>query len=132
MRRRLTRTTVVAAVLGLALLCASPALSAQDPVIADCIANQQVTGNYTVAQLRHALNTLPPTTKEYTNCYDAINRALQAKLGTGHGNGASDSSGGSFLPTWLVIVLILLVLAAAVYGVLAYRQRSEGGGGEGQ
>ena len=99
-------------------------------MIADCIANQQVTGNYTLAQLRHALNTLSPTTKEYTNCYDAINRAIAAKVGTNGGNGSSNSSGGSFLPTPLIIVLVVLVLAAGGYGVLAWRRREQSGGGD--
>ena len=97
-------------------------------MIADCIANQQVTGNYTLAQLRHALNTLSPTTKEYTNCYDAINRAIAAKVGGG--NGSSNSSGGSFLPTPLIIILVVLVLAAGGYGVLAWRRREASGGGD--
>ena len=126
---RLRRSSLVAAVLAGALLCASPAFSAQDPVIADCIANQQVTGTYTLAQLRHALNTLSPTTKEYTNCYDAINRAIAAKVGGG-GNGSSNSSGGSFLPTPLIIVLVVLVLVAGGYGVLAWRRREASGGGD--
>ena len=129
MCRRVRRSSLVAAFLAGALLCASPAFSAQDPVIADCIANQQVTGNYTLAQLRHALNTLSPTTKEYTNCYDAINRAIAAKVGAG--NGSSNSSGGSFLPTPLIIVLVVLVLAAGGYGVLAWRRRAESGGRDG-
>ncbi len=129
MCRRVRRSSLVVAFLVGALLCASPAFAAQDPVIADCIANQQVTGNYTLAQLRHALNTLSPTTKEYTNCYDAINRAIAAKVGGG-GNGSSNSSGGSFLPTPLIIILVVLVLAAGGYGVLAWRRREASGGAD--
>ncbi len=126
MRARLCRLAIAAAFALIALTCVPPAFSAQDPVIADCIANQQVTGNYTIQQLRHALNTLSPTTKEYTNCYDAINRAIEAKSGTG--NGSSNASGGSFLPTPLLILLIVLVLAAAGYGALAWRRRDQSGG----
>jgi hypothetical protein len=123
MMRRASRTTIVAAVLGLALIGATPALSAQDPVIADCSANQQLTATYTLQQLQHALRTMSPTTKEYSNCYDVITRALQLKNGTGGNNGTSNSSGGSFLPVWLIIVLVVLIVGAGAYGVLAYRNR---------
>jgi hypothetical protein len=122
------RTALVAVLVGLALVCASPAFAGQDPVIADCSANQQLTASYTVAQLQGALRTMSPTTKEYTNCYDVITRALQSELGTaGAGNGVSKASGGSFLPTWVIVVLIVLVAAAGAYAVLAYRARGTGG-----
>ncbi len=97
-------------------------------MIADCSANQQLTASYTVQQLQHALQTMSPTVKEYSNCYDVITRALQQKLGTGKNNGSSNSSGGSFLPVWLIIVLIVLIVGAGAYGVLAYRNRGSGAG----
>ncbi|HUO70393.1 MAG TPA: hypothetical protein VMU39_06420 [Solirubrobacteraceae bacterium] len=127
MRRRVIVSSLVAAVLVSALVVASPAVSATDPVIAQCSATGAVSGNFTLQQLRHALNTLSPTTKEYTNCYDAINRAIAAKGGSGGGNGSSNSSGGSFLPTWLLIILIVLVLGAGAYGVVALRRQGQGG-----
>jgi hypothetical protein len=127
MRRRVILVPLVAVVLGSTLIAASATATATDPVIAQCSATGAVTGNFTIQQLRHALDTLSPTTKEYTNCYDAINRAIAAKSGGGSGNGSSNASGGSFLPTWLLIVLIVLVLGAGAYGVVALRRQGQGG-----
>ncbi len=95
------------------------------PVIADCNAHSQLTQHYTVAQLRTALNTMPPTVKEYTNCYDVINRALLAQVGSGSGGGsAGKGSGGSFLPVWLIVVLVLLIVGGGAYAFLAYRRQA--------
>jgi hypothetical protein len=112
-----------------ALAVPGVALGAQSPVIADCNAHSQLTQHYTVAQLRTALNTMPPTVKEYTNCYDVINRALLAQVGSGSGGGsAGKGSGGSFLPVWLIVVLVLLIVGGGGYAFLAYRRQASGGG----
>ena len=117
----------------LVLPSAGASAAAQSPVIADCNAHSQLTAHYTVAQLRTALNTMPPTVKEYTNCYDVINKALLAQVGSGSGGGsAGKGSGGSFLPVWLIVVLVLLIVGGGGYAFLAYRrQASVGGGGSG-
>jgi hypothetical protein len=108
---------------------AGASAAAQSPVIADCNAHSQLTAHYTVAQLRTALNTMPPTVKEYTNCYDVINRALLAQIGSGSGGGsAGKGSGGSFLPVWLIVVLVLLILGGGGYAFLAYRRQANDGG----
>jgi hypothetical protein len=112
------------------LLCgivATPALAAKNPAVADCVANARLTRSYTAAQLQNALATMPTDIKQYTDCYDVIQRALLQKLGKLHGSGgtSSTSSGGSFLPTPLLIVLIVLVVAAGAFGAVALRRRSD-------
>ena len=110
---------------------AGASAAAQSPVIADCNAHSQLTAHYTVAQLRTALNTMPPTVKEYTNCYDVINKALLAQVGSGSGGGsAGNGSGGSFLPVWLIVVLVLLIVGGGGYAFLAYRRQASVGGGD--
>jgi hypothetical protein len=103
------------------------ALAAQSPVD-DCNVHAALTRHYTAAQLRNALNTMPPTVKEYTNCYDLINRALLAQIGTPGGGSAGKSSGGSFLPVWLIVVLGLVIVGGGGYALLAFRR--QGGGAE--
>ena len=122
---RIRLPVAVLVVLGALVLPGAGAFAAaQSPVIADCNAHSQLTAHYTVAQLRTALNTMPPTVKEYTNCYDVINRALLAQIGSGSGGGsAGKGSGGSFLPVWLIVVLVLLIGGGGAYAFLAYRRQ---------
>jgi hypothetical protein len=114
-----------AAVLVVALLAASPASARLSKAVADCNAHTRLTQTYTAGQLRTALNTMPADVKEYTNCYDVIQRALLADIG-GIKADAGDSGGGgsSFLPTPLLIVLGVLVVAAGVFAVVARRRSS--------
>lgn len=109
------------------LMAAGPAVGASsDPVIADCLAHPGgLTGHYTVAQLKTALQVMPAETKEYTSCPDVINRALLAEVGTkGTGTaGSSSSSSSSFLPTPVIVILVILILAAVTFGALAVRRR---------
>jgi hypothetical protein len=120
--RRLAILAVVAAGLG----HASAAYAVQTQVVTDCNTHGALTQQYTAGQLRNALATLPADVKEYTDCYDVIQRALLAQLGSsgrGGGPGTGGGSGGSFLPTPLIIVLVLLALGGAGFGVLAARRR---------
>jgi hypothetical protein len=93
------------------------------PAVEDCDAHAQLTRHYTVAQLRTALATMPVDVREYTNCGDVIQRALLAEAGTLRGHGGSGDGGGSFLPTWLIVVVALLVAGGASFVVYAWRQR---------
>lgn len=102
----------------------APAAGFSAPV-ADCNAHAQLTRHYSVAELRSALAAMPVDVKEYTNCGDVIQRALLADLGRLPGGG-SGSGGGSFLPTWLIVVLALLVVGGAGFGVYSWRQRGSG------
>jgi hypothetical protein len=131
MRRTLTwigvATVLAASASGMA---AAPALAAgQAPAVADCNAHGRLTHTYTASQLQTALATMPADIKEYTDCYDVIQRALLAQVGNHHAstNGDSNSSGGSSFPTWLIVVLVLLALAAATFGALAVRRRTPPG-----
>lgn len=116
-----------------ALICAAsatPALAATNPAVADCVAHGGLTHSYTAAQLQNGLTTMATDIKQYTDCYDVIQQALLAKLGRLPSSGAAPSggSGGSFLPTPVIAVLIALALAAAGFGAVALRRRSGGGG----
>jgi hypothetical protein len=117
------------------LMAATPALGAgsTNPVIADCLAHPGgLTGHYTVAQLKTALQVMPAETKEYTSCPDVINRALLAAVGSsGTGTGGSSSGGSSsFLPTPVIVILVILILAAVTFGALAVRRRRATGGAD--
>jgi hypothetical protein len=124
MRRLLTLLALLSACL---LLAAVPAQAAAgSSVIADCNAHGKLTRSYTDAQLRDALTTMPADVKEYTDCYDVIQHALLGQVSGSHpsGTGGSGGSGGSFLPTWLIVVLVLLALAGLTLGAIAIRRRS--------
>lgn len=103
-------------------LAGTGAAAGLSPPVADCNAHGQLTHSYSAAELRGALATMPADVNEYTNCHDVIQRALLAKLGKLGGSGGS-GGGGSFLPTWLLVVLVLLVLAGAGLGAVALRNR---------
>jgi hypothetical protein len=95
-------------------------------VVADCNTHTRLTHQYTVAQLRNALATMPADIKEYSDCSDVIQRQLLAQLGglRGHGGSGSGSGGGSFLPTPVIVVLALLVLGGAGFAAYAWRRRT--------
>ncbi|MDQ6744984.1 MAG: hypothetical protein M3Z27_03045, partial [Actinomycetota bacterium] len=125
-------------VLALALLVSLGALTAAmvsptavpaavDPAVADCNAHGRLSGHYTAAQLRSGLTTMPADVKEYTDCFDVIQRALTAQLSGAHikGAGADSGSGGSFLPVPVLIVLGVLLLTAASYALAAARRRGK-------
>ncbi len=110
---------------------AAVAATPQNSVLADCGAHPGgLVGNYTVQQLRHALQIMPPETREYTSCPDVVNRALLAALGKPTSGGSSSGGGGSgsFLPTPVIVVLVVLALAAITFGALAIRRRQQSGG----
>jgi hypothetical protein len=113
---------------------AGPALAAGNQVIKDCQANGQLTGQYTLGQLRHALGILPASVKEYTNCSDVIQQAILAARHGRRGGGSGSGSGGSFLPTPVIVILVVLILAAVTFGAVAIRRRraarSSDGAGE--
>jgi len=125
----------------LALVCALPmaaatvagAASGGTPAeaIADCNDHGTLTSYYSPTTLRAALAQMPVDVKEYTDCYDVIERQLFKELGSSAPGTATtgSSSGSSFLPTWLVIVIVVLALAAITFGAMAIRRRSGGPGG---
>jgi hypothetical protein len=108
---------------GLAL--AAGTAVAESPVVTNCSQNggTTLTHSYTPQQLQQALRTMPPTIQEYTACYQTIQNALNKALGKTSGNSGGGGSGGSFLPVWLIVLIVLIVLGG---GYMAWRSR-EGG-----
>jgi len=93
-------------------------------VIMDCREHGKLTQTYTIAALRTALATMPADVAQYTDCQDVIQTVLNGAIHSPAGVATeSGDSGGSFLPTWLIVVLVLLALAAAGFGALAVRRR---------
>ena len=125
MSRKTLALVLALAAIAVGLPASASAAGKLPPAVADCNAHARLTSHYTAAQLRSALNAMPADIKEYTNCYDVIQKALLAQIGSIGGNGGDSGGGGSsFLPTPLLIVLIVLVVAAIGFGILALRQRS--------
>jgi hypothetical protein len=129
MRRR---TVTVALLLGamcpaaVGIVAAPPAFASASQVIVDCQDHGKLDGHYSATELRAALSTLPADIQEYSDCYDVIQSQLLAQLSGRGGSGGSDpGSGGSFLPTPLIVVLVVLVLAGATLGAVAIRRRRE-------
>lgn len=94
MRTRHILTTLIACLLLSALPAAAHANGADDRIIHDCQNSPTgaLTGNYTKAQLNHALHNLPGDVSEYSGCYDAIHQAL---LGSGSGPNGHTGAGGN-------------------------------------
>jgi len=135
MRRLLTSLAIVCALLAVTPVAADAASNADaQAAIADCNDHQALTQHYSAATLRTALAIMPAAVREYSNCYDVIEKQLLAEVGTSSaGSGTTtSSSSGSVLPTWLIIVIVILALAALTFGALAIRRRRvEGPGGPG-
>ena len=113
---------VAAAAASAGALGATPAAAAGiSPAAADCLKHGQLTKDYSVPELQHALATLPASVSEYSNCSAVLTQALDSKIGKVHGG--KGSGGGSFLPTWLLVVLIVLVLGGAALVGVAFRRR---------
>jgi hypothetical protein len=122
--RRLLAIVALGGVFG---LLATPASAAGlSPPVADCQLHGHLTQTYTAAQLRNGLSTMPAYIREYSGCYNVLQQALLEKIH--HLSGGNASGAGSFLPTWLIVVLAILVLGGAAFGIVALRGR---GGGRG-
>src|ERR1700751_1379262 len=120
------RRLVTSLLIACALSAAAPAVAAAQSgggtgaqAITDCNDNGTLTGHYSADALRNALANMPADVREYTDCYDVIEKQLFAQLGTSSSTGtggSSSSSGGSVLPTWLIVVIVVLALAALTFG----------------
>jgi hypothetical protein len=135
MRPMFTRIVLAGVLAAGAILLAgtAPALASTSgaAAVSDCNAHGRLTAHYSPQQLQNALSTMPADVKEYTDCYDVIQRQLLAEVGKPSGSNSADGSGsgGSFLATPVIVVIVILALAAATFGGIALRRR--GGGGEG-
>lgn len=94
--------------------------------VADCAAHGQLTRHYPASELRQALATMPADVASYTNCPDVIRRALLSEIGAISGGDSTAGTGGSFLPGWVIAVLVVLVLIGAGAGAMAVRNRRRG------
>jgi hypothetical protein len=127
----MTRRAITVLALGCALSVGAPALAVAAggtpaQAINDCNDHLKLTQSYSSPVLRQALAQMPADVREYTDCFDVIERQLFKQLGQSGaaGGGAStSSSGGSGLPTWLIVVIVVLALAAITFGALALRRR---------
>ncbi|GAC1316809.1 MAG: hypothetical protein NVS2B9_11250 [Myxococcales bacterium] len=85
---RIRHITWLAVVIG--VLALAPAASADyRQAITDCAADGQLHHQYSQSDLRQAIGHLPSSIKEYTDCYDVLNRAL---------NGGGSNPGLPFNP----------------------------------
>jgi hypothetical protein len=134
MRRATTLLALVGALsLGAPALAAAASGGTPAQAISDCNQHGTLTAQYSAATLRAALAQMPTDVKEYTDCYDVIERQLFKELGKSSPGTSTtgSSSSSSFLPTWLIIVIVVLALAAITFGAMAIRRRSGGPGGSG-
>jgi hypothetical protein len=91
--------------------------------VADCNQHLGLTHHYSAQVLRSALQTMQADVKEYSDCYDVIQRALLAEIGPIQANG-SGSGGGSFLPIPVIVILAVAVLGGVGYATVAWYRRS--------
>lgn len=128
MRGRTNLAAAACAVLALAIAGASTpvALAAGgNPIINDCQSTGRLSHSYTLQELRHALAVMPASVKQYTSCYDVISQGILT-VQSGKKTGPTGGSGSSFLPTPVIIILVILILAAVTFGALAIRRRHAG------
>ena len=128
----MTRRAITVLALGCVLSLGVPALAAAasggtpSQAISDCNDHGKLTQQYSAQALRTALAQMPADVREYTDCFDVIERQLFKQLGNsgaGAAGTSTSSSGSSFLPTWLIVVIVVLALAAITFGALALRRR---------
>ncbi len=126
----MTRRAITVLALACALSLGIPALAGAasggtaSDAISDCNDHGKLTQQYSSEVLRQALAQMPADVREYTDCFDVIERQLFKQLGNSAATGGTASgSGSSFLPTWLIVVIVLLALAAITFGALALRRR---------
>jgi hypothetical protein len=119
----ITLACATAAVAMAALGLPSAPAAGGNVIINECESSGQLTQQFTLSQLQHALAVMPASVKEYTNCPDVIEQAI-ASAKRHHGTvPRSGSSGGSFLPTPVIVILVVLLLAAVTFGAIAIRRR---------
>ncbi|HSC04155.1 MAG TPA: hypothetical protein VLC49_12570 [Solirubrobacteraceae bacterium] len=133
----MTRRAITVLALGCVLSVGAPALAGAAAsgtpaqAITDCNDHGKLTQSYSSPVLRQALAQMPADVREYTDCFDVIERQLFKQLGqsgAAGGGTATSSSGSSGLPTWLIVVIVVLALAAITFGALALRRRRTSSG----
>lgn len=126
-RRGITLLVLVCVVSAGLHAAAAAAADTPQAAIADCYQHSQLTAHYSTDTLRKALVQMPADVREYSDCFDVIEKQLFAQQGSSGGSSgtpaSNTSSSGSVIPTPLLIVIILLALAAVTFGALAIRRR---------
>jgi hypothetical protein len=122
-RRRPALCMVIAAGV-LALNVAAAA--AESAATLDCVKHGRLTRQYTDAELRNALTTMPSGIKEYNSeCYQLIQNQLNAQLFNAtvtDTTGTGGRSGSSLISAPLLIVLGVVVLAGGGFALAARRR----------
>jgi hypothetical protein len=117
----------------LALLCVcasslpATAQASQPNVVSDCNAHARLTQHYSAGQLENALGTMQADVKEYTDCYDLIQRALLVDLGRLHpiASGSRQSHGSNFLTAPVIVAIAVVALASMLLAIVFGRRRRE-------
>ena len=122
------RNALIVLCTGLAALAlAAPAFAASGAAaIADCEKHNKLTAQYSDAELQNALATMPANVQEYTDCVQVIQQQLIQQSGKGAGGDSStggSGSGGSFLPTPVIVILVILALGAVTFVAFEIRRR---------
>jgi hypothetical protein len=121
------RSIALLAVVGalLATAATGSAAAATSPAVTDCNSHGSLTQHYSITELKTALATMPADVEEYTNCYDVIQRQLLAQVGGTHTADVKSpsSSGGSFLPTPVLVILAVVVLGGGALAGVALQRR---------
>jgi hypothetical protein len=104
---------------------AATASASPSRVLSDCNFHAQLTQRYSAGDLQGALSTMGADQKEYTDCYDVIQRALLADLGRIHPATihAQDAGGSSFLTTPTIVLIGAVGFAAGAVAFLGVRGR---------
>jgi hypothetical protein len=122
---------IAAALVGCATLALAPAsASALSPVTYNCNTYGRLTRHYTVAELQHALKTMPVTEAEYNACPQIILSQLNVQLKK-HVKLKGDPVGGGLSSTLVVVIIVVVVLICAGGGFLFSVRRTGGEGPEG-
>jgi TolA-binding protein len=123
----------VAAALGCAALALTPATAlATEPPLQNCenSPTNSLSHQYTVQQLQHALQTMPTTIAQYSNCEQVIQNQLDRQLSAQHhhqgGKGTNPTSVGAD-SAWPIVAVVVVVVIVAGGGFLFWRRRAGGG-----
>jgi hypothetical protein len=125
MKRLCARLVVLWLIGGCFAAAAASASASPSGVLSDCNYHAQLTQRYSAGDLQGALSTMGADQKEYTDCYDVIQRALLADLGRIHpGTVHAQSAGGSsFLTTPMIVLIGFVGFAAGAVAFLGVRAR---------
>jgi hypothetical protein len=86
---------VLAGVVAVLLLTASPALAGTREQILQQCQDGRLTGDFTVKEIRDARNNIPTDIDQYSDCRDVLSRAIAGRAGgAGGGGGGGGAAGG--------------------------------------